>query len=614
MARNEAGAGIGGRSRRWSVIGLVIGAVVVVGAAVSIAAWIQLRAALDDLAAAREELAAAEEYAGNRDLVSGSDAVIVAERHLGDARARLLSSAPLQVVRVVPVLGQNVDAARDLTERAFALAATARRMIDAARPLNEGGLLNDDGTIDNALLGRIKAESSEARALVEGFEPLDLPSSWALLGRVEDAAHELAAGEEDFAGAVTSIDKGLGLVGDLIGIDDRRRWLIVAANSAEMRGAGGMVLSFAVIEADHGDVSIGTIGPDDELQARLDRPVDVPLPADYATRYGRYGPTADIRNATLSADFTVGAPVIEAIYEAAMGQDIDGVIQVDPMALRHILGVIGEVRVPGVGKVDADSVVDTVLSDLYSSRPDQEARQDALASVAAAVFEALFTTDADPFDVLDALGRAIEGRNLMLHSTHDGSQALIEAVGAAGTLAPATDSLHLAVQNFGANKLDYYLDTELALTGTWPRGEPGTVTAAITIANRAPDRDEPRYVFGPNVESMAVGLYRAHAVLYLPAGTSVSTGPSGSGIYDEMVGTEDGRPVVTFAVDVPAGASVTVEVGLELAPHPRCAALTLIPSPRVRPTTARVDIRMDDADLAFDGRLSKRAVMRAECE
>src|SRR5690606_11865910 len=128
--------------------------------------------------------------------------------------------------------------------------ASARRVADAARPLTDGGLFSADGAIDPAALGAIRETSASVRSGLESLAHMELPARWLLLSQVEDAAGDLADGESTYHDLVASIDDGLTLVESLTGADGPSRWLIVAANAAEMRGAGGMPLSYAVLTAD----------------------------------------------------------------------------------------------------------------------------------------------------------------------------------------------------------------------------------------------------------------------------------------------------------------------------------------------------------------------------
>jgi hypothetical protein len=168
-----------------------------------------------------------------------------------------------------------------------------------------------------------------------------------------------------------------------------------------------------------------------------------------------------------------------------------------------------------------------------------------------------------------------------------------------------SDSLTLTVQNIAGNKLDYYLDTALHLTGEREAGTFGEVRAEVVLTNTAPaGATEPRYVFGPFNEDQEAGLYRGAVSLYLPAGTTL-VGTSGDPLDSPPVfQTEGGRPVIGLSVDVPAGSSRRILLDLRLPPRsPGSYELVLVPSPRVRPTQASIHLTGDatiDAAVVLD--------------
>jgi hypothetical protein len=150
------------------------------------------------------------------------------------------------------------------------------------------------------------------------------------------------------------------------------------------------------------------------------------------------------------------------------------------------------------------------------------------------------------------------------------------------------------VQNLSKNKLDYYVDTSLALTGDRPTKRDGKITAEITIANTAPSDQRSSYVFGPNDVDQEVGLYKSIVSLYLPTGVLLE-GSSGDPTSSPPVETADaGRSVVTFGVDIPAGESRTVTLQLTVAPRASGVySFSAVPIGRIRPTVVSVDITAD---------------------
>jgi hypothetical protein len=366
-----------------------------------------------------------------------------------------------------------------------------------------------------------------------------------------------------------------------------------------------MILSYGVLESADGVFTLGEFGSIDELF--LDDPVDpttLDLPNDYLARWSGLEPTRLWRNTTLSPDFKFDAPVMEAMFTAKTQLSVDGVIQIDPAGLAAILEGTGPVDVPDVGLVSAANVQDITINRAYIDFPNRDQRQEISADVAKAAFHALIDGEFGslrPFGT--ALFKAAAGRHLIFYSNSAVTEAQVQFFGADGALpaADVRDAVFLTIQNVGKNKLDYYLDTSVALSGQRLPGVAGTVTATVTVANTTPPGIPSTYVTGVVPRGAPYALYKGIVSLYVPTGTTILRS-EGSDLPATVV-TEAGRTLVTYDIEVPAGASSTVTLELNLVPRPAGPyALVAVPVGRVRPMTLSVDL-----DLG-DGRRATRAL------
>jgi len=437
----------------------------------------------------------------------------------------------------------------------------------------------------------------------------EVPSTKLLVGRVkslqQQVFQEAVARREEFA----SVDRALNLLAEMGGANGPRRYLIAVANSAEMRGTGGMMLNYGVLSSNGGHFSLDAFGPIDQLQLNAPATVD-PAPG-YVTRFAGFDPTKVWRNANLGADFPSVASVEEAMYQAATGNAVDGVIQVDPNGLAALLQGIGPVQVPNIGEMNAGNVVAFTLNGAYTAFPDRPIRQEALGAVAETVFRTLVTGSFPSLRPLaTALVQAAATRHVMFASTSELGERLSQQLAASGSLPTTGDFAELTVQNVSANKLDYYLDTGLRLTGDRRAGRPSTLHAVITVANTAPPGGKPAYVFGPNAPDQQAGVYKGLVSLYLPPGASVASS-SGQADAPPRLDSEGESSVITFGVTVPAGQQRQITLDLALAPRAVSQYfLQLVPAPRVRPTTYDVDLTAGGPqDVRFNGPLEKPAFL-----
>jgi hypothetical protein len=245
--------------------------------------------------------------------------------------------------------------------------------------------------------------------------------------------------------------------------------------------------------------------------------------------------------------------------------------------------------------VGVDNLVPLVLNEAYTRYRGIEARSDVLRDVAEAAFEKLVTGQYDSLRPLGAaLARAVQGRHLLFHAKQDHTEGRIRAFGADGALPPldGTDAVHLGVQNVSGNKLDFFVETELGLSGDLRPARPGQLRAEVRVRNTAPvGVTQPKYVFGPFNDDQEAGVYRGIVTLYLPRGVTLTSvggdAPRDPPVYD----TEDGRPLVSYTVDLAAGQQHTVVLDLLVPPRKdEPYELLVVPSPRVRPTLLRTDL------------------------
>jgi hypothetical protein len=364
-----------------------------------------------------------------------------------------------------------------------------------------------------------------------------------------------------------------------------------------------MILNYGVLEGSGGTIDLTEFGRIDELPLGGD--VEVPgLPDDYRARWTGFGALSNWRQANLAGDFSVVAPVLEAMYRDATGEDVDGVLQIDPGGLAGMLEGLGPVVVPEVGEVSAENVVGLTLNEAYLRFPGVEQRTDVLGDVAEAAFRRLVDGEVPSLRALArGLVKAVDGRHLLVHAGSHDAAVDLEAFGAGGTLPPIdqTDSFHLTAQNLAGNKLDYYLDTALRLTGSLEAGGVGELQAEIVLHNDAPaGATQPAYVYGPGPTAVPLpaGVLRSVVTLYLPFGTSLESSTGDELVGSVTTGTEAGRPFGSFTVDLPAGATRTVVLSLRTPPKPSADHLFLIvPSPFVRPTSVDVRVGTDAGDL-----------------
>jgi hypothetical protein len=533
----------------------------------------------------------AEVDAENGQLAAATAQLQQAEADLTSVNSSLYNSPDFSIVHLLPVGRQNIDAIRRSVNLGLQMVGGGEQILQSAAPLE-----STDGHLEIPLNGgQIPLATTEAvgAALTDVITSLPasahISSSPFVLGRVSSLEQRVYTEAYERRRQLESVDVAVRLVNDIAGGSGDRRYLIAVANSAEMRGSGGMILSYGVLTSAAGKVSLAAFGPIDQLA--LSQPeTKVSFPADFLSQDGYLAPTQVWRNVNLMSDFTVDAPVMEAMYTQATGQSLSGVIQIDSAGLGAVLSGIGPVQTADLGTVTASNVVPLTLSQAYAAYPYRTQRQDYTEEAAQATFAKLTS---GKFAGLRALGSALvqagKSRHVLMYTNDPTDESIIEALGFDGAMpSPSSPLMQLTVQNLGGNKLDYYLHTSVNVTGSRPSPQGSTVTATISIANDAPaGQTVPQVVYGPGGPGEVAGEYYGLVTLYLPANSylkghtqdpTVTTGPG--------VGSQNGIATVSFTVDIPPGGATNEVLTLAIPPLPAgTTGFTFVPTPRVIPTT-----------------------------
>ena len=525
--------------RRWPLLlgGLVLVWVVLAGVA--------LLSANRDV---RSGLRAVEEARGRADATA-----IVEGRLLPDmevARSRFAAGhdrvdGPLLVpARALPFVGRQLRSVRALSGAATTVADVAiAGMTDAKPVLDEPGGSNAARAESVRRLGEL-AGRADTR-----LSRLDLGPRQGLLSPLARARNRLADQVTELRDALSKGAKGGTAVADLL--EGPRRYLVFAANNAEMRAGSGMFLSAGELETGAEGLRLGA------MRSVTDIPVPVgavPLTGDLADRWGWLEPNVEWRNLMTSPRFDVAAPLASQMWVAAGGRPVDGVMALDPVALRAFLSATGPVDVEG-RRIDEGNVVEELLRGQYVRFPaseDNPERREGLGRIAGAVFEALDKGSWSLSKLASGLARAGGGRHLMMWSADPREQSAWQSLDVDGSLKP--DSLLVAVQNRGANKLDRFLSVNAEIIASVD-GDETHFTVTLHLENRTPI-GEPRYVAGPSAKSgVGEGVYLGVLTVNLPGD---ATNTRFEGVDTLAVFGRDGpTQVMGFQFELPRGGRTT---------------------------------------------------------
>ncbi len=542
--------------------------------------------AVADIVRIRSDLEAGQRSLTELDLATVDDEGGVgaiaadADRRFRHAADLARSSPWLSVLGPLPVLGDQVDAVRDLTgaaEQLGALAADAGADVEAAI---DRAAANPAARV--ALVDTVMAELADIRT---GLDLVEVGARGWLLPPLADARRDLAA---DLIEADVELDDGIRLAAALRGfLAGPRDYLILGGNNAEMR-AVGIATTSGLAHVEDGVIEVGAFN--ESGLTILEHP-GVPVPPEIDRLYGRFFPGRDYRSAVASPNFPVVAELAADISTQNLYGEVDGVIYVDTITLQAMLAVVGPVTVEGF-EYSFENAAAELLNRNYlrfQTLEDNPERRALQSKVALAIFDAINNREISLTGLAAVLSDLARSRHLLAWSADPVENELWERFGASGEL--SGDTLGVISQELGASKLDYYTEFDVAIdtadiegAGAPGGGDARRVRLELSIDNPAREESSP-YIDGGSIFAEP-GEYGGQVMFLLP-GSAYDVVPVGAGAAFDVIGTDGPVKVVGFEVRVPKGERRTFVI--ELSVPEAQDAVELLPSGRVQPIEYRLD-------------------------
>lgn len=472
-----------------------------------------------------------------REAQRGRDLLLSAERRLraqdADGARSILERARTEFTRAegdlssglvlpasyVPLVRRQVKTARALVGAGRLIADAGLAAADAADARPPGGWRAAGGAIELDALGRAVVPVERSReALARARRTLEsAPSSLIVppvAAQLDEALRRVREAERGVARAAAGFEAAPAL----LGAEGKRRYFMAFDNLAELRGTGGLIGYFAVLEVEDGRLALGE--PAGRPQEDFPPPEESgpKTPEWFLNSYRRYGVLHDWRNINITTDFPTVARIILQVTPEDVGP-LDGVIQMDPIALSSLLRLTGPVTAPDLPEpLTSDNVSEITQHEAYvrfARRPD---RVEFLGDVVGVVFEKLLASNVRVNErLLELLGGMVSGGHIQMYSAVPSEQEALEAVGLArhaSRTEDATDVLGFVSNNSSGNKIDWFLRRRVRYGVDL---DPGTNEASFRLeadlTNGAPGAGLPAYIIGSPDPNLADGENRTITML-----------------------------------------------------------------------------------------------------
>ena len=561
--------GLRRRPRRVRRMAWAAGAGVLVLGIVAVGAFMfEAMAARSALADGKREAQAAIDAVERGDYELAAAHFELATNHLTEADSHL-DRPWTWPASLLPVVAQHRAAAVDLAGTARGAMSAAGDAVSAIDP-NE--LRVQNGVID---LNAVRALTAPIDALNDAMDDLsstiaDADSPWLvapLQRELDELSAELSGGESQLDNVTSAVE----LAPQMLGANGPRVYLVLFTTPSESRGLGGFVGNYAELTLDEGRVSMTDFGRVRDLELR-GREVGVRIsgPAQFLVRYGTFGynddghglvGTAPWRNLTVSPNFPDVAAVAAEMYPQITGQEIDGVISVDPFVVAALLGYTGPISLETVDvTIDASNAAQYLLVDQYAITDTNNLdRIDALDEVARRTVELLLAGAMPGPDALARdLGPLAVERRVTVWTEDASEQELLRRVDLLGEIPSldGADGWAVTVSNAAGNKIDTFLARSFEYRSTTTDGvTSSTLTAVLT--NTAPSEGMTDYIIG-NGLGLAPGTSRLYVSFYsaLPLRTATINGNP----ISPSMSSESGWFVYSTFVTISSGSQATFEL------------------------------------------------------
>ena len=344
----------------------------------------------------------------------------------------------------------------------------------------------------------------------------------------------------------------------LAGADAPKRYMIAFQNSAEARGTGGILGACAIIDLNKGALSVVRTGSNAVLYSLKDVPVKVP--AEFTRLYGKN--PAILQNSNLSPHFPYGAEIWMGLWKKQFGEQLDGVIAVDPSSLSYVLKATGPITLASGEIITSENVVAETLQKAYKRyEKDNNARKQYLVDIMNAAATKITSGQFSNIEMAKAIKRGLIENRILLYSRDQAAQKELATVRLGGFLSKEPNNEFRAViQNIDASKLDYYLKRSVVVETTSCKNTQQTQVRVKLTNTLQSGKGLPAYVLTRadkgKPADLVTGQHRFKLFIYGPT-NAMLVSVLRENREDGLGGgsTERGRPIYVADVDLAPGES-----------------------------------------------------------
>ena len=506
--------------------------------AVVIVLLVRYLPAYNALQQGRSDVLSAEGILRGAGLNPTSDQVAAANKQLEDARLNFGERSSVidngwiaGIVAHLPWFNQQVSAVRSLRHAGEDGTNLALDLIPLLKDLHSGSASGGSGVIKElASLG--DTEHAAITRALKDLASLDgavaaVPGGL-LFGPIDHLRTAAQQAQQRLDGPVRA---GLTIVQALPRVvgSGTHRYFILLTNPGEERGGGGFIGAVGVVVFQDGQLVSSNFMPSQFFDALV---TDIPPPAPIGQITGT---NLVLSDSDWSPNFPTSAALAARFYTEATGQSVDGVINVDPVALSYVLKVVGSVQVPPYPQVVRPSNTLLELNYIINKARPGDPGKAYLAPFGHAMVDAALKTPRGKWVALaTALEQGAAEKHIVLDFNDSQLEQLVTSAGIGGVLQahPSGDSVLVADSNLSGTKADLFVTRRYSLVATVTAH--GHVQDRLTLTYHDPLETAPA---NAALLVNTGGLYEDYIRVYLP--------PSAN--FDDLLVSEGGATAVSVS-------------------------------------------------------------------
>ena len=355
---------------------------------------------------------------------------------------------------------------------------------------------------------------------------------------------------EQINNTVKPLEKVSQFLPDILGLDERKRYLILLQDNAEIRSTGGWISSYAVVAVEDGQIRELFVDDIYNAQAllklkgesyRSPSSLTQALPeASFSFPLVNWNPNMD--RVLLSSE--------QFIYDLGKGNSLDGIIVVDIVFIQKLLDKWGGIQVPGESDLITSENLYSNIFETYSGEKPQDLRKstfltDFFDATVTKIFSSKLTTNKDLYE---AISESLAEKHVLFTFKNSIARAYADENGWDGNLDSKFQSAPINIDwNWSNSKTNLYIKRNHTLDIDIKDENTIDYTYQIAIQNDSTKDEYPQ------------GEYRNYIRVYVPYNATV-TSIRGITSNKYNIYEEDGYKIIAGWFNVPIKETYTLEI------------------------------------------------------